>query len=450
MRRSFVPFLAAIAALALVSLGLVSCAGAPPAPPAAAEKAQTEKVYEGAGRDESLLGAMNKAKMDAVRKAVIEMIGTANERANSDALADAIYNTKNPNAFVVPDSLKKLRTDRDAKTEEYLYECSIAVRLDAVEATLRANGLFGGEASTAENKSAAAGSESKTKTDAGASKVDAGASKVDSAPAASELSAGEQKIIRNYVEHMTWMVYFAEKSAMDPFYAKAAVGIANEYLASNTMEAIDLDQIEKLKADKQKVYEAETGESISMVQWIAQKLNADAYIEIDGVVSGEAAGKSYYGQANITLKAFEASTGRLLGSAPWNSPKTMSTASDQAARINALQTSVYKAMPVAISQAKANMAVALKDGIPYELVLQKTPDGRLVSAFRKKLLEQEQVKNVRAGSQSAEETRMQVFVVGTIDDLIDIVFDVSGKTPGLEGMKLVLQRGKSVTFNSGM
>ena len=74
---------------------------------------------------------------------------------------------------------------------------------------------------------------------------------------------------------------------MDPFSSKAAVGIANEYLASNTMEAIDLDQIEKLKTDKQKVYEAETGESISIVQWIAQKLNADAYIEIDGVVVGD-------------------------------------------------------------------------------------------------------------------------------------------------------------------
>ncbi|MCX7039887.1 MAG: hypothetical protein NT005_12250, partial [Spirochaetes bacterium] len=102
MRRSFVPFLAAIAALALVSLGLASCAGGPiaaSAAPAAHEKGPTEKVFEGAGRDESLLGAMNKAKMDAVRKAVIEMIGTANERANSDALADAIYTTKNPNAF---------------------------------------------------------------------------------------------------------------------------------------------------------------------------------------------------------------------------------------------------------------------------------------------------------------------------------------------------------------
>jgi hypothetical protein len=471
MRRSFVPFLAAVATLALVSLGLASCAGGPTAAPAAPVKAQTEKVFEGAGRDESLLGAMNKAKMDAVRKAVIEMIGTANERANSDALADAIYNTKNPNAFVVPDSLKKLRTDRDAKTEQYIYECSIAVRLDAVEATLRANGLYGGESATAKDSSDAAGAESKAKTDdsaskvdasaskvdagaskvdASASKVDASASKVDSAQAASVLSAAEQKIIRNYVEHMTWMVYFAEKSTMDPFSAKAAVGIANEYLASNTMEAIDLDQIEKLKADKQKVYESETGESISIVQWIAQKLNADAYIEIDGVVSGEATGKTYYGQANITLKAFEASTGRLLGSAPWNSPKTMSTASSEAARINALQTSVYKAMPVAIGQAKANMAVALKDGIAYELIVQKTPDSRVVSAFRKKLLEQEQVKNVRSGSQSAAETRMQVFIVGTVDDLIDVILDVSGKIPGLEGLSLVLQRGKSVTFNSGM
>jgi hypothetical protein len=439
MRRSFLPLLAPIAVLALLSLMLASCAGGPSAAPVPGQKAPTEKVYNGAGRDESLLGAMNKAKMDAVRKAVIDMIGTANERAASDALADAIYNTKNPNAFVVADSLKKLRTDKDAKTEEYIYECTIAVRLDAVEATLKANGLFGGEGATGKSAST---------TDAGASTTEA--SKQDNATAASDLSASEQKVIRDYIEHMTWMVYFAEKSTMDPFSAKAAVGIANEYLASNSLEAIDLDQIEKLKSDKQKVYEAETGESISIVQWIAQKLNADAYIEIDGVVSGEATGKTYYGQASITLKAFEASTGRLLASAPWNSPKTMSTASAEAARINALQTSVYKAMPVAISQAKANMASALKDGIPFELVLQKTPDSRLVSAFRKKLLEQELVKNVRAGSQSAEETRMQVFIVGTIDDLIDVVFDVSGKVPGLEGLTLVLQRGKSVTFNSGM
>lgn len=443
MRRSIGMLCAACLAAAFA---LASCASTGTSSTAPA-RGPTQKVYEGAGRDESLLAAMNKAKMDAVRKAVIEMIGVANERAHGDTLASAIYTTKNPNAFVVSDTLKATRKGTDGQTGEFIYECSIAVRLDAVEATLRANGLLGGEGTTAKNSSATAAADSAAGTAEGAAALD---SPVKKDEAASELSPAEQKIIRDHVEHMTWMVYFAEKSAMDPFYAKAAVGIANEYLASNTMEAIDLDQIEKLKGDKQKVYEAETGESISIVQWIAQKLNADAYIEIDGLVSGEATGKTYYGQASITLKAFEASTGRLLASAPWNSPKTMSTASAEAARINALQTSVYKAMPVAISQAKANMAVALRDGIPYELVLQKTPDSKLVSSFRRALRDQEQVKEVRSGTQSAEETRMQVMLVGTVDDLIDIVFDVAGRIPGLEDMKLVLQRGKSVTFTTGL
>ncbi len=433
MRRSLLLLLAALAAL-----GLAACAGGPS--PAAAP-APAEKVYTGAGKAGSLLAAMNGAKMDAVRKAVIDMIGVANERAASEKLQSVLYGTRNPNAYVVTDTMKTLRKDTDGQAGDYIFECSIAVRLEAVRSTLEANGLLGGEAATAKEKTAAAGSESTAQTSAAAAVQDA---------SVSELTPAEQKIIGDYVEHMTWMVYFAGASAMDPFYAKAAVGIANEYLASHTMEAVDLDQVEKLKGDMQKVYEAETGESISIVQWIAQKLNADAYIEIDGVVSGESTGKTHYGQASITLKAFESSTGRLLASAPWNSPKTMSTASSEAARINALQTSVYKAMPVAISQAKATMAAALRDGIAYELVVQKTPDSRLVSSFRRALRNEPGVKDVRSGTQSAEETRLVVMLVGTVDDLVDAVFAVSGKTPGLEGMRLVLQRGKSVTFTTGL
>ncbi len=438
MRSSWMLLLLACVA----ALALASCAGSPAPAPAPAEK-----VYSGAGKAQSLLAAMNAAKMDAVRKAVIDMIGVANERASSEKLQSVLYGTRNPNAYVVTDTMKTLRKDTDGQSGSYLFECSIAVRLDAVRSTLEANGLLGGEASTAREKTAAAGSASAAKTAAAATSVEPPAAV---AGAASDLSPAEQKIIRDYVERMTWMVYFAETSTLDPFYAKAAVGIANEYLASNTMDAVDLSQVEKLKSDRQKVYEAETGESISIVQWIAQKLNADAYIEIDGVVSGESTGKTYYGQASITLKAFESSTGRLLASAPWNSPKTMSTASAEAARINALQTSVYKAMPVAISQAKANMAAALRDGIPYELVVQRTPDSRLMSSFRRALRGEPGVKDVRSGTQSAEETRFVVMLVGTVDDLVDAVFSVSGKTPGLEGMKLVLARGKSVTFTTGM
>jgi hypothetical protein len=229
---------------------------------------------------------------------------------------------------------------------------------------------------------------------------------------------------------------------------KAAVGIANEYLTSNAMEAIDYAQVEKLKKDQQMAYEEETGESISMIQWIAQKLNADVYIEIDGRTSGESSSGKYYGQANITVKGFEASTGRLLGSQPWNSPKTFSTSSEEAARINALQTSVYKAMPVVIDQAKAFMAKALQEGIKYELIVQQTTDPKAISDFRRKL--QRKVRDVRTVSQTAEQTKFNVFVIGTVEDLADLVYDVAETIPGLEGMYQVLLRGKSLTFNTGM
>jgi hypothetical protein len=214
------------------------------------------------------------------------------------------------------------------------------------------------------------------------------------------------------------------------------------------MEAINIDQIEKLKADQRKAYEAETGESMSITQWIAQKLNADVYIEIDGAVSGEGSGAKYYGQANVTLTIFEASTGRLLGSVPWNSPRTLSTASRQAAVVNALQTSVYKAMPVAVNQAKGYMAKALANGIKYQLIVQNTPDARLITTFSRRL--KDSVKDVRIVSQSEQETVFEVFLIGGIDDLVDAVYNVSEKVPGLEGMKQILLRGKSVTFNTGM
>src|SRR5512137_363053 len=95
-----------LTALSLAALALASCASAGDAAP---PKGPTEKVYEGAGRDESLLSAMNKAKMDAVRKAVVEMLGAAEERANRQTLERTVYNTKNPNAFVVNETLKVLR-----------------------------------------------------------------------------------------------------------------------------------------------------------------------------------------------------------------------------------------------------------------------------------------------------------------------------------------------------
>ena len=436
-------FTLAIAAALLIS----SCATAAPAasaPGAAASAAAVEgpagNVYEGTGQDGSMLKAMNLAKMDAVRKAVIDMIGVGNERANQDKLQEVLYRTNNPNAFINTDTYETLRKDKVGN--DFLIECRVAVKLSAVESVLKANGIWG-EGVTAEVKSAEAAKESEEAAKAGVDEIEklTEAGEID-------LTPEEQRIIARYVNNMTFMVYFDEEAAEDAFYIKAAIGIANEFLTSNSLETIDLDQMEKLKKDRQRVYEEETGESISMVQWIAQKLNADVYIEIDGITSGESSGGKFYGQANITVKGFESSTGRLLGSQPWNSPKTFSTSSEESARINALQTSVYKAMPIVINQAKAYMAKTLRNGIKYEVIIQNTPDSRTLSNFRRKL--KRKVRDIETVSQSAEETKYYIYLIGSIEDLVDAIYDVADTIPGLEALDQVLLRGKSVTFNSGM
>ena len=433
--------------LAAVAL-LASCVSAPAAQPAAdqgsakAAPKATEKEYSGAGKSASMLEAMNQAKMDAVRKAVVDLVGVANEQASQDKLQKVLYSTKNPNAYILTDTFKTTRKDKEG--EEFIIEATMAVNLVSVQNTLQAQGLMGGEAATGEQKTEAAAADSAAQTGTAEQVI----AEVTATPEQVDLSAEEKNVIARYVNNMTYMVYFAEKAGEDPFYVKTAVGMANEYLASNSMEAIDLDQVERLKKDQTVAYEEETGKTMSMIQWLAQKLNADVYVEIDGKTTGETSGGKYYGQANITLKAFEASTGRLLGSQPWNSPKTISSSSEQSARINALQTSVYKAMPTVIGQAKAFMAKAVTNGIKYELIVQNTPDSRLLTDFRRKLARK--VKDVQTVSQAADLTKFNVFLLGSVEDLVDAVYDTAETIPGLEGMEQVLLRGKSVTFNSGM
>jgi hypothetical protein len=426
MRRKYLVLLAAALALAGCATGATGPAAAMP----------PEKEYAGTGRDPSLLGAMNEAKMDAVRRAVVDLIGAAAEQANHETLAASLYGTRNPNAYVVNDSFTTTRKDRVG--EEYLVECTVLVRMEAVAATLDSLGLTGSAAAGA-GTGAAGGSGT------GSAVAAAGATRAEEPAQTSD----EERIIRDYVEHMTWMVYFSEQAGVDRFAMKAAVGIANEYLASNAMEAVDLAQIERLKKDQQKAWEAETGESIGIVQWIAQKLAADVYLEIDGTTAVTRSQNRYSATASIVLKIYEASTARLLGSVPWTSPASAWQPTEVAAVNNVLQVSVYKAMPIAVGQAKARFAAELTNGgIRYGLVLQRTADAKVVTAFRNRL--KERVKTLRVVSQTEGETTFEVWLFGSLEDLADLVVSTAEKVPGLEGLRQVMLRGRTITFNTGM
>ena len=416
----------------------------PPKAPPKTEKKEprvqelNRKQYDGIGqaRGNTFLNARNRAIMDAVRKAVVELIGTDREKANSAKLEEVLYSTKNPNAYIYKDTLKSSRKERTG-TDDWVYECTVDVNLDAVRATLNASGILGQTASDKPRDQAEVKEEKKKPT------LPTGA------PDYGEVTDKERDFIARYVDRMTYMVYFSEEAEEKIHFIKAAVGKANEFLVTQALDIIDAEQIERLKEDQQTVYEEETGESISIIQWIAQKLNSDIYIEIFGKTSGSSRlGGKHYGEASVELKAFEASTALLMGSASYTTlEKAFSQTSQEAARLNAIQAAVYKTMPRLVGQVKTNMTKTLTRGIRYEVMIQKPLGDRVMSRFWSRL--DNKVRSMKSLSQSAEEVRYYVWYIGSLDQLKNLIYDITETVSGLENMEMVLSRGKSITFNTG-
>ena len=418
-----------------------------------AGKAGGPPLYYGKGQGATQIEAMNAAKMDAVKKAVAEMIGIASEAAHQQELGASIYNTGSANNFVQNETMRML--DKAQNGDVWTVELMIQADLYKIESVLRDNEIWGGKLTPGSAMGAGAEGAQGSPAPAGTAAAGGGSGETAGSEAAGEEKAAaaeptpeQRQFIDKYVNNMTYMVYFDESAPQDPFLMKSAVGIANNFLAGQSARIVDYEQIEKIKDEQQMAYEEETGMEVGIIQWIAQKLNADIYIELAAETSGETSGGKHYGKAMITLKLFESSTGTLLGSVPYNSPRTFSTSSEMDAINNALQSSIYKAMPIALNQARAYMRDALQNGIRYNLVLQNTPDPRLMSDFRQKL--KRKVEDLRTLSAAAEETKYTVSFFGTIEDLEDLIYDVAESLPGMEEIYRVYFRGKSITFDTGL
>ena len=103
------------------------------------------KNYFGHGEAEGLtfLDARNKAIMDAVRKAVIDLIGPEKEQAHRDTLKDVLYN-RDPNSLIYKDTIDNVRKEM-LSDEKWMYECTVDVNLKAILIILEASGILGEE-----------------------------------------------------------------------------------------------------------------------------------------------------------------------------------------------------------------------------------------------------------------------------------------------------------------
>ncbi len=431
---------ATVLIVTVVLLVLAGCASAPPADPG------SDDYYLGAGRGESLGEAMNAAKMDAVRKAVIDLIGAEAEAAQAGELEDVLYSTRNPNAYVYNETMETLHRDGSLIDGDLRYEIRIRVNVPAVRRTLEANGI---RADVARPPAARPADQ-----DAGATDRDereTGTVAAIPAPDPVEVSPAERRFISRYVDTMTYMVYFADRAVDEipdgEFVLRSAVNQANGYLVSRGHLVVDAAQVEQLRRDQELVYEEQTGRELSLLQWVARRLNADVYIEIDARTSSRTSGSGHYATADVTLSMYETSTGQILGSVNRRSQESFSRTSQADAAVNALQSTVHQAMPQAVDMSERQMERMLTRGIRYELVLQRPPDARSLSRFRTAM--QEEVRTIATVSQSPQEVLYEVFFVGSSDDLIDLIFVVSDRVAGFDSLDLVISRGRSLTFDAG-
>lgn len=262
------------------------------------------------------------------------------------------------------------------------------------------------------------------------------------------MTAEEEAFLNNYLARLQYMVYFDEAAGIEPQVAKVAVTQANRYLLEKLgLSVVDFDQMEKIKKDQMAAYQAETGGSIDLVQYIAQKYNADVYVELSFTAASSTNGSRHYASAMGSMKLYDTSTGQLLGSVPFQSPEVMSAVSQDAARTAAIATSVWNAMPKMIDQSKALVKGTLSRGIRYEVVIQVTPDSRMVSSLRRSLARK--VREVVLDSYSPSETKLAVYTFKSRDQVEDYIYDAADAA-GMNDIYLVFSRGKVLTFNSGL
>ncbi|MDP3176877.1 MAG: hypothetical protein Q8M76_03165 [Spirochaetaceae bacterium] len=267
-------------------------------------------------------------------------------------------------------------------------------------------------------------------------------------PLPGQLSPEEEAYLQNYLARLNYLVYYNETTSIEPAVAKAAVTQANRYLIEKLgLSVIDYDQIEKNKKDQQAAYKAETGGQIGIIQYLAQKFNAEVYVEIDFTVANETRDGKHYATAQGSMKIFDTSTSGLLGSVALVGKQAFHPSSAALATTNAVAGTVWDAMPKMTEQAKSLLKGSLSRGVRYEVIIQNTPDSKAISQVRRALAKK--VREVEQVSYSPEETKLYVYTFQKGDKVEDAMYDAAAAA-NMNDLYLVYSRGKSYSFNSGM
>ncbi len=319
------------------------------------------------------------------------------------------------------------------------------------DARQRAESLITGERpassnGTAQSNAQAAATDTATTAQSGTS---TGLTTQDTGPVEppAELTPREKQFFENYLKRLKYMVVMKEGAQVSEFQKRSILTKGNEYLLRQGYDVVQYDQLVKNMQDQRSAYEAEVGASMSLIQYIAQKLGADIYVELDCSPRSFTENNRHYGEANFTANMYDPSTAELLGSVTYRTDRSVSTSSQEDALLNALTAGTAQLMGRVVRDSVNVLRNRYANGIRYQVIIQKTPDSRAVSTFRRNL--RSRVREIVMGPSAADQTIMDVYFFGSLSDLEDACYSAFEKTPGMENAYWVYTRGKTITFNTG-
>ncbi|MFQ3547082.1 MAG: DUF6175 family protein [Termitinemataceae bacterium] len=316
------------------------------------------------------------------------------------------------------------------------------------DARLRAQELITGERpSTTTSATPAASGTTATNTTEGTPPTSLTTQDSGTSEPAAELTPKEKQFFENYLRRLKYVVFIKETPQLTDFQKRSIASKANEYLLKQGFDVVQYDQLLKNMQDQKTAYEAEAGTSMSIIQYIAQKLGADVYVELDATPRSSTENNRHYGEANFTAAMYDPSTAELLGSVTFRTDRSISTSSQEDALLNALTAGTAQLMPRIVRDSTNVLRTRYANGIRYQLIIQRTPDSRAVATFRRNL--RSRVREIVMGPSAADQTTMDVYLFGSLTDLEDACYSAFEKTPGMENAYWVYTRGKTLTFNTG-
>jgi hypothetical protein len=364
-------------------------------------------VQNGVGKARKFDDALSIAFQDALRKVVVDLVGAEAEKANKDKLNTYMYSISE-NFIMSYDVTDKVKSGK--QTIVYVRAAfdrkKVTESLETLEIALL---------------------KVEKKKDYTASPY-----------------AG---LINEAINNLTYLVYFEpEKRKIDDEYARLCVSRVNNYLANKGYEYVELNRINEIKDEYMKVYQ-ETQGSVSLVQLIAQALNADVYIVVDGIV--EDAGKEgdvYFASASIDLKAFESATGRGLGTETGYSGKIGLASGKDAARRKCVEVAVEKAIEPVIELARSYMMKSYEEGIRYEVVVQGIPSYTMLRTFTDAIRKTRNFRSLKEVSAAAGQAKYYVYYMGRKTELIDELMNSVRNEAGFQNFNVIVSRGNAVIF----